>query len=126
MIVLIKTTKIIDKNICKSLEQPSGPKVSTFRGVKHKQHNCVGGDSRQSNTNNTIVLGVTQWVTIIMANLKFPRIRMFWQSATRIDYVANNFKINRYFKIRKNVHISAAESREPGSTNIFLENPTFN
>ncbi|XP_072047401.1 piggyBac transposable element-derived protein 3-like [Amphiura filiformis] len=54
-------------------------------------------------------------VSIIMANLHFPRIRMFWHRATRIDRIVDAMQVNRYFQLRKNVHINAA--REPDTQN---------
>ena len=57
--------------------------------------------------------------TILMANLRFPRIRMFWQRVTRVDRIANAMPVNRYFQLRTNVHINASQQPDPGNENKF-------
>ncbi|XP_033113148.1 uncharacterized protein LOC117113820 [Anneissia japonica] len=57
--------------------------------------------------------------TILMANLRFPRIRMYWQYMTRVDRIANVMPVNRYFLLRTNLHINAAREPDAGNTNKF-------
>ena len=54
-------------------------------------------------------------INILMGNIGYPRIRMYWQKATRNDSIANAMTVNRFFKIRKNIHCVAA--REPDENN---------
>ena len=54
-------------------------------------------------------------INILMGNIGYPRIRMYWQKATRNDSIANAMTVNRFFKIRKNIPCVAA--REPDENN---------
>ena len=56
-------------------------------------------------------------VSIVMGNLRFPRIRMYWQRATKVDTIANALPVNRYFQLRSNLHVNAA--RDPHPENKF-------
>ena len=58
-------------------------------------------------------------MSIIMANLKFPRQRMYWHHITRVDKIATAMLINRFQKIRSNIQInSAADADRDDSTNF--------
>lgn len=43
---------------------------------------------------------------MIMGTLKFPRIRMYWQAATKIPSVSEAMPVNRFFKLRSALHIT--------------------
>lgn len=42
---------------------------------------------------------------ILIGILKFPRLRMYWSDATRIPIVANTMSVNRFLKLRANLHV---------------------
>ena len=54
-------------------------------------------------------------MNMLMGNVSLPRIRMFWQPATRIDRVADIMPVNRFFLIRQYIH--AVSAREPPESN---------
>lgn len=58
-------------------------------------------------------------VSIIMGNLKFPRIRQYWTPTTRIPIIADTMTVNRYFKLRYNLHIVSQRDPPVGETNKF-------
>ena len=58
-------------------------------------------------------------VSIIMGNLQFPRIRMYWRTHTRIALVADNINVNRYFKVRTNLHVNSQQEAAVGETCRF-------
>lgn len=58
-------------------------------------------------------------VSIIMANLSFPRIRMFWQQSTRVDRIATAVPVNTYFQLCTNLHINAAQGPDAQNRNKF-------
>lgn len=43
---------------------------------------------------------------LIMGTLKFPRIRTYWQGATKIPSVSEAIPVNRFFKLRSALHIT--------------------
>uniref|UniRef100_A0A2C9K6K3 PiggyBac transposable element-derived protein domain-containing protein n=1 Tax=Biomphalaria glabrata TaxID=6526 RepID=A0A2C9K6K3_BIOGL len=62
-------------------------------------------------------------ITILMANLGFPRIRMYWQKPTRVDAVADAMTVNRYLLLRQNIHIFAEQTPPPGSNKFWKVQP---
>ena len=42
---------------------------------------------------------------ILIGVLKFPRLRMYWSDATRIPIIANTMSVNRFMKLRTNLHV---------------------
>ena len=54
--------------------------------------------------------------SMIMANLGYPHIRMYWFKANRIDRIAESMPLNRYFKIRANIHVNAAIAPDSNNT----------
>ncbi|KAH8018412.1 hypothetical protein HPB51_005825 [Rhipicephalus microplus] len=57
---------------------------------------------------------------MLMGVLKYPRVRMYWQTATRIPAIADSMGVKRFFKIRGALHISDAnEERDPNSQDKF-------
>ena len=57
--------------------------------------------------------------SIIMANLKYPHIRMYWFKANRIDRIAESMPLNRYLKIRANIHVNAAIAPDSNNKTKF-------
>ena len=54
-----------------------------------------------------------------MANLKFPKQRMYWHHVTRVDRIASAMPVNRFQKICNNIHISSAADADFGHCNKF-------
>ncbi|KAH9375306.1 hypothetical protein HPB48_009174 [Haemaphysalis longicornis] len=55
-------------------------------------------------------------ITMYMAVLKFPTIRMYWQQRTWIAVVADAMNLNRFSKLRTTVGITGASGPAPNST----------
>ena len=58
-----------------------------------------------------------------MANLGFPRIRMYWQKATRVNAVADVMPVNRYLQLRNSIHINADPTPEQGTNKFWKVQP---
>ncbi|XP_059166991.1 microtubule-associated protein futsch-like isoform X4 [Physella acuta] len=58
-------------------------------------------------------------MNIIMANLKFPRTRMYWEKSTRVNAIADVMPVNRFMLLRSNIHINAERAPPPNTTNKF-------
>jgi len=58
-------------------------------------------------------------MSILMANLKYPRQRMYWNHITRVDRIASAMPVNRFQKIRNNLHINSAKDPDPNDCNKF-------
>lgn len=55
-----------------------------------------------------------------MSVLKYHRVRMYWQTATKIPAIADSMGAKRFFKITSALHISDAnEERDPNSQDKF-------
>nr|XP_039255170.1 piggyBac transposable element-derived protein 3-like [Styela clava] len=59
--------------------------------------------------------------SIVMANLGFPRLRMYWQKVNRVDKIAESMPVNRYFLLRNSLHVNAA--RQPPTGENCKPNP---
>ncbi|KAH9375305.1 hypothetical protein HPB48_009173 [Haemaphysalis longicornis] len=58
-------------------------------------------------------------ITMYVAVLKFPTIRMYWQQRTRIALVADAMNLNRFSNLRTAVHITDASSPAPNNADKF-------
>ncbi|XP_015371817.1 PREDICTED: piggyBac transposable element-derived protein 3-like [Diuraphis noxia] len=66
-------------------------------------------------------------IHIIMGTLKFPRVRMYWEEAYRINTVANNMTRDRFFQLRSNFHIIDNVSIPPNNKDKFIKvRPLYN
>ena len=54
-------------------------------------------------------------VSIMMGNLKFPWISMYWGSSNRVKLIPDKINQNRIFKFRSNLHV--VSQYNPGSEN---------
>ncbi|XP_072144956.1 piggyBac transposable element-derived protein 3-like isoform X1 [Dermacentor andersoni] len=77
------------------------------------------------NTGNELSCSVQEMkvffgILIYMGVLKFPRVRMYWQSGTRISAIADAMAVNRFFKLRSALHITDQnEPRDASSVDKF-------
>lgn len=63
---------------------------------------------------------------IIMGCLSFPRVRMYWDSVYSIGLFLNTMSRNRFFLLRRNVHIVNNLEKSPGSTDkLYKVRPFF-
>lgn len=60
-------------------------------------------------------------IHIVMGNLQFPRIRMYWEKKTMIKTVADNMTRNRFFWLRNNLHIIDNNSIPKGNKDKFIK-----
>ena len=58
-------------------------------------------------------------ISILMANLKFPRQRMYWHHVPKVCKIAYAMPVNRFQKICNNIHINSAADADPGDCNTF-------
>ncbi|KAI4465947.1 transposase is4 [Holotrichia oblita] len=54
-------------------------------------------------------------VHIIMGNLQYPRVRMYWDSKISIPLVHDNINYNRFSKLRQTLHLVDVTGREEGN-----------
>ena len=54
-----------------------------------------------------------------MANSKYPRQQMYWHHITKVDRIASAMPVNRFQKIRNNIHINSVHNPEPDDCNKF-------
>lgn len=67
------------------------------------------------------------FITIHMGTLKFPRVRMYWEEAYRINTVTNNMTRDRFFQLRSNFHIIDNDSIPPNNKDKFIKvRPLYN
>lgn len=50
-------------------------------------------------------------IHIVMGNLKFPRVNMYWNSTTRVQIVHEAMSIRRFYKLRQTIHLVDITSR---------------
>lgn len=48
-------------------------------------------------------------IMLMMGNLGFPRLRLYWDPLFRIPLIADNMQINRFFKLRQSLHVTGRE-----------------
>ncbi|KAL3221916.1 hypothetical protein MRX96_050159 [Rhipicephalus microplus] len=59
-------------------------------------------------------------ILMLMGVLMYPRVRMYWQAATRIPAIADAMGVKRFFKIRGALHITDANAEwDPNSLDKF-------
>lgn len=68
-------------------------------------------------------------IHILMRNLHYPRIRCYWSTkhSIRIPIIAHNMSLNRFFKLRQNLHFADTNARKEDSTDRFWKiGPLYN
>jgi hypothetical protein len=58
---------------------------------------------------------------MIMGNLHYSRIKCYWDTkhVIQISIVANNMPLNRFFKLRQNLHFVDVTNKDPTSKTDF-------
>lgn len=60
---------------------------------------------------------------MIMGTLKFPRIRMYWSSATQIPSVSEAMGVNRFFRLRSALHVTEPDPGHTGTDKFWKVRP---
>lgn len=83
----------------------------TYTNLYHLQNN-----TRFENTN---IKEIKKFVGIhiIMGNLSYPRIRLYWDSKLCVNVVKNNMPYNRFSKLRTHIHFT--DANQPNETDKF-------
>lgn len=55
-------------------------------------------------------------IHIVMGNLQFPRVEMYWSSACGIDIIKGTMNLKRFYKLRTSLHLVDITSREATNT----------
>lgn len=63
-------------------------------------------------------------VSIMLRNLKFPQICMYWGSSTRVPLIPDTINVKRYFKLQSNLHV--VSQRKPENNDQFWKIKTDN
>ena len=80
---------------------------------------------RETGTNlNTTPAEIQKFfgMNMLMGNVSLPRIRMYWQPATRINRVADIIPVDRFFKIRQYIHAVSARELLESNKDKFWKN----
>lgn len=56
-------------------------------------------------------------IHIAMGNMRYPRVRCYWDTKLRIPLIADNMSLNRFFRLRQHVHFVDTEHRDPATAN---------
>lgn len=62
-------------------------------------------------------------INIMMGTLPYPRVRLYWEPKFAITLISNAMPVNRFFKLRQNVHITD-DSDKPVVEEQVLEGKT--
>ncbi|KAJ8966279.1 hypothetical protein NQ314_003647 [Rhamnusium bicolor] len=55
-------------------------------------------------------------IHVVMGNLQFPRVEMYWSSTCGIKIIKENMALKRFYKLRKTLHLVDVTSREATNT----------
>lgn len=64
-------------------------------------------------------------ILIIMGNLGYPRVRMYWEPKFAIPLIAENISVNRFFKLRNNMHFTSEEDKD-STDRLWKIRPLYN
>jgi len=60
-------------------------------------------------------------IHIIMGDLKYPRVRLYWQKQFEVKLVAQNMTRDRFFSLRNNLHIVDNNEIPNGNKDKFIK-----
>lgn len=58
-------------------------------------------------------------MTIAMGNLQYPRVRLYWDTKLGINFVNQVMTVNRFYKLRQNIHLVDTTKEPPNNTDRF-------
>lgn len=64
-------------------------------------------------------------IHIVMGNLHYPRVRNYWESKLQIPLISNNMNVNRFFKLRQNLHFVDAQMRPETNDRFWKIRPLY-
>lgn len=90
-------------------------KMVTFTNLYAEQNNV-----------NFIVTNVSEFRTLIACHmllgaLKFPRVRMYWESKYRVNVIAGNISRNKLFELRNCFHVIDNKSIPANNNDKFIK-----
>lgn len=50
-------------------------------------------------------------ILMVMGNLSYPRVRMYWEPKFAIPLISENMQVNRFFKLRNTMHFTSDEEQ---------------
>lgn len=56
---------------------------------------------------------------MLMGILDYPRVRMYWEDRFKIPLITDKMNVNRFFKLRQNLHVVDNEAKSPTVTDRF-------
>ncbi|XP_068082072.1 piggyBac transposable element-derived protein 3-like [Anabrus simplex] len=65
-------------------------------------------------------------LNIAMGAIKYPRIRMYWDSATGLDLFKSSMARNRFFQIRNNLHLVDTLQKPENNDRFWKVRPIYN
>lgn len=65
-------------------------------------------------------------IMIMMGNLQYPRVRLYWDSKLGIPFISQCMTLNRFFKLRNCVHIVDSRKNPNNNDRIWKVRPWYN
>ncbi|KAJ8888008.1 hypothetical protein PR048_007493 [Dryococelus australis] len=77
----------------------------------------------QNNTANfapTTVQEVNNFIRmhVLMGNLSYPRVHLYWEPKFCVPLISENISLNRFFKLRQNLHFVPVIYKDPNNTDL--------
>lgn len=60
-------------------------------------------------------------IHIIMGNLKYPRVRLYWEKNFEVNIIAQNMPRDRFFSLRNNLHLIDNNEIPNGNKDKFIK-----
>lgn len=60
-------------------------------------------------------------IHMLMGIPDYPRVRMYWEDRFKIPLISDNMNVNRFYKLRQNLHVVDNEAKSPSETDRFCK-----
>lgn len=92
-----------------------------------EQTNLFGvHDNPNFTTTNIYEIKQLIGIMIMMGNLGFPRLRLYWDPLFRISCIADNMQLNRFFKLRQTLHVTSRDKpQNAGTDRLWKVRPIY-
>ncbi|XP_050293853.1 piggyBac transposable element-derived protein 3-like [Anthonomus grandis grandis] len=64
-------------------------------------------------------------IHIIMGNLHYPRIKLYWDHKLQIPLISNNMTVNRFYKLRQHIHFVNIHEKPDNSDRFWKVRPLY-